>query len=200
MLSHRTRAAEGPVPDSSSGWCQGRPEPDSRLLLFSRSAMSDSSVTPVDCSSVGSSVHGVSQARTLEWVAISFSRGASRPRIEPTSPALQPDSWPLSHLGSPHVVRCLVAWSCPTCWDPTPGPSVHGDAPSRTLEWVAVLSSSDLPNPGIEPRSPALQADYLPSEPPGKPLDSRQNRLYSGLLQSEKRDLGIEMDSTSNTA
>ena len=27
----------------------------------------------------------------------------------------------------------------------------------------------DLPNPGIEPRSPALQADSLPSEPPGKP-------------------------------
>ena len=28
----------------------------------------------------------------------------------------------------------------------------------------------DLPNPGIEPRSPALQADSLPSEPPGKPI------------------------------
>ena len=27
----------------------------------------------------------------------------------------------------------------------------------------------DLPNPRIEPRSPALQADTLPSEPPGKP-------------------------------
>ena len=31
------------------------------------------------------------------------------------------------------------------------------------------LSLGDLPNPGIEPRSPALQADSLPSEPPGKP-------------------------------
>ena len=31
-------------------------------------------------------------------------------------------------------------------------------------------SPGDLPNPGIEPRSPALQADALPSEPPGKPL------------------------------
>ena len=30
-------------------------------------------------------------------------------------------------------------------------------------------SPGDLPNPGIEPRSPALQADSLPSEPPGKP-------------------------------
>ena len=30
-------------------------------------------------------------------------------------------------------------------------------------------SPGDLPNPGIEPRSPALEADALPSEPPGKP-------------------------------
>ena len=35
---------------------------------------------PVDCSPPGSSIHGVLQARTLEWVAISFSRGSSRPR------------------------------------------------------------------------------------------------------------------------
>ena len=35
---------------------------------------------PMDCSPPGSSVHGVLQARTLEWVAISFSRGSSQPR------------------------------------------------------------------------------------------------------------------------
>ena len=35
---------------------------------------------PVDCSPPGSSVHGILQARVLEWVAISFSRGSSRPR------------------------------------------------------------------------------------------------------------------------
>ena len=40
---------------------------------------------------------------------------------------------------------------------------------ARRLEWVAMPSSGDLPNPGIKPRSPALQADSLPSEPPGKP-------------------------------
>ena len=32
---------------------------------------------PMDCSPPGSSVHGISQARTLEWVAIAFSRGSS---------------------------------------------------------------------------------------------------------------------------
>ena len=35
---------------------------------------------PMDCSLPGSFVHGISQARTLEWVAISFSRGSSWPR------------------------------------------------------------------------------------------------------------------------
>ena len=38
-------------------------------------------------------------------------------------------------------------------------------------------SPGDLPNPGIEPRSPALQVDSLPSEPPGKPKDSMINKL-----------------------
>ena len=38
----------------------------------------------------------------------------------------------------------------------------------RILEWVAMPSTKDLPNPEIELRSPALQADSLPSEPPGK--------------------------------
>ena len=35
---------------------------------------------PMDCSPPGSSVHGISQARIMGWVAISFSRGSSRPR------------------------------------------------------------------------------------------------------------------------
>ena len=38
---------------------------------------------PVDCSPPGSSIHGILQARLLEWVAISFSRGSSLPRDEP---------------------------------------------------------------------------------------------------------------------
>ena len=42
---------------------------------------------PRDCSPPGSSVHGISQARILEWVVISSSRGSFRPKIEPMSPA-----------------------------------------------------------------------------------------------------------------
>ena len=36
--------------------------------------------TSVDCGQPGSPIHGVFQARVLEWVAISFSRGSSQPR------------------------------------------------------------------------------------------------------------------------
>ena len=50
-----------------------------------------------------------------------------------------------------------------------PGSSVHGILQARILEWIAIPFSRDLPNPGIEPGYPALQADSLPSEPPGKP-------------------------------
>ena len=41
--------------------------------------------------------------------------------------------------------------------------------------------SGDLPNPGIKPRSPALQADSLPAEPPGKPKNTGVDSL--SLLQ-----------------
>ena len=39
----------------------------------------------------------------------------------------------------------------------------------KILEWVAITFSRDLPDPGDEPGYPALQADSLLSEPPGKP-------------------------------
>ena len=58
----------------------------------------------MDCSSTSSSIHGIYQARILEWVAISYSRGSSRPRTKPmslVSLALASGSLPLSHLGSP---------------------------------------------------------------------------------------------------
>ena len=49
---------------------------------------------PIDCSLLGSSVHGIFQARILEWVAISFSRRSSQPR----------DQTPVSHI----VCRCFT--------------------------------------------------------------------------------------------
>ena len=51
-------------------------------------------------------------------------------------------------------------------------PLSMGILQARILEWVAFPSPGDLPNPGIEPTSPTLQADSLPSEPPGKPKNT----------------------------
>ena len=65
-------------------------------------------------------------------------------------------------------VKVKVAQSCPSLWDPTDS-TVLGILQARILEWLPFPSPGDLPNPGIEPRSPALQADSLPAEPQGKP-------------------------------
>ena len=75
----------------------------------------------------------------------------------------------------PHVCVCvLVSQSCLTLCDSmdcsAPGSSAHGILQARILEWVAILFSRDLPNPGIETRSSGLQAGSLLSEPLGKPL------------------------------
>ena len=67
---------------------------------------------PVDYSPTVSSIHGVLQARILEWVAISSSRGSPDPGIEPrspASPALKADSLLLSYSGSPlYDVSCIL--------------------------------------------------------------------------------------------
>ena len=53
-----------------------------------------------------------------------------------------------------------VAQSCPTLCDSMdcslPGSTVYGIFQAKILEWVAIPSPGDLPDPGIEPRSPAL--------------------------------------------
>ena len=52
---------------------------------------------------------------------------------------------------------------------------------SRQEYWSGLPfpSPGDLPDTGIEPRSPALQADTLPSEPPGKPDLSKERKIES---------------------
>jgi len=71
------------------------------------------------------------------------------------------------------VKESEVAQSCPTVCDPMdcslPGFSVHGIFQAEYWSGVPFPSPGDLPDPGIEPRSPVLWADALPSEPPGKP-------------------------------
>ena len=53
------------------------------------------------------------------------------------------------------------------------GFSVHGILQARILEWIAISFSRDLPDPGIEPRSPAppaLAGGFFTTESPGKPI------------------------------
>ena len=54
---------------------------------------------PMDCSPPGFSVHGILQARIVEWVAMLSSRGSSRPRDGTTSPVFQAGSSPPRHWG-----------------------------------------------------------------------------------------------------
>ena len=63
--------------------------------------MTDSFATPMDCSLPDSSVHRICQARILEWVAISYSKGSSRPRDRTHVSCIAGGSLPLSHLDGP---------------------------------------------------------------------------------------------------
>ena len=68
-------------------------------------------------------------------------------------------------------ICCTAAQGYPMLCDPVdcspPGSSVQGIFQARVLGWVAIPFSREIPNPGIKPRSPKLQADSLPSEPLG---------------------------------
>ena len=74
-----------------------------------------------------------------------------------------------------------VAQSCPTLCDPMDysprGSSIHGFSRQKYWSGLPFPFPGDLPDPRIEPMSPTLQADTLPSEPPGnqKTIDISTN-------------------------
>ena len=126
---------------------------------------------PVDCSLSGSSIRGILQARVLEWVAISFSRRSSHPGIEPGSPALQADALPSEPPGKLRVKSLSRVRLFATPWTVAyQAPPSMGFSRQEYCNGLPFSSPGDLPNSGIEPGSPALQADSLPSEPSGKPV------------------------------
>ena len=83
----------------------------------------------------------------------------------------------LKEQGCFYRIKCEVKWKLLShVWLFATSRPVACQAPlsmelSRQQYWSGLPCPSlgDLPNPGIEPRSPTLQADSLPSEPPGKP-------------------------------
>ena len=83
---------------------------------------------------------GILQARTLEWVAVPFSRGSSQPRNRTQVSALQADSLPSEPPGKPKNT---------------------GVGSLSLLQGIFLTQESN--------QSPALQVDSLPAELPGKP-------------------------------
>ena len=100
-----------------------------------------------------------------------------------------------------------VAQSCPTLYDPVD--CIAHQAPpsigfSRQEYWSGLPfpSPGDLPDPGIEPRSPTLQADALTSDPPGEPNTCRKPPKYStnlDWLKKKKRYPVIKMSYACST-
>ena len=89
-------------------------------------------------------------------------------------------------------VKVKVAQSCLTLCDPMDY-TVPGIFQARILKWVATPSPVDLPNLGMEPRSPAFQSDSLPAEPPGKPKNTGVGSLslHQWIFLSQELNLGL---------
>ena len=91
-------------------------------------------------------------------------------------------------LGKKRVkVKVLISQLCPTLCDPMdcslPGSFFHGIPQARILELVAIPFSRGSSHPGIEPRSPVLQADSLPGKKRYH-LKERSNLLITFMFQS----------------
>ena len=86
----------------------------------------------------------------------------------------------------------LVAQSRLTVYDAMdcnpPGSSVHGIFQARILDWAAMPSSRGSSHTGIEPRSPALQVDSLPSEPP-RTSDGQKLNWGESLLKKPETQM-----------
>jgi len=121
----------------------------------------------MDCSPPGFSVHGILQAIILEWIVIPFSRGTSPPRDRTLDSCITDKFFTIEATGK-FEVKVKVG-QCPSVCDPMDY-TVHGILQTRILEWVAFPFSRGSSQPGIEPRSPALQADSLTAEPQGKSI------------------------------
>ena len=97
---------------------------------------------PTLCDPMVYTVHGILQARILEWVAIPFSRGSSQPRDQPQ----------VSRIAG----RFFTSWATRDAqeyWSGSP-----------------ISSPADLPDSGIKLGSPALQVDSLPVKLSENPL------------------------------
>ena len=92
----------------------------------------------------------------------------------------------------------LLTQLCPL-YDPMdcslPGSSLWGFSRPEYWNGLPCLSPGDFSNPGIKPRSPALQADSLPSKPPGKPKPKNTGvgslPLLQGIFPTQELNQGL---------
>ena len=97
---------------------------------------------PMDCSPPGSSIHGIFQARVLEWVAISFSRRSSQPRNWTRVSRIvgrRSTIWATAAAAANLLQSCLTL--CNPIDGSLPVSPVPGILQARTLEWVAISFS-----------------------------------------------------------
>ena len=138
------------------------------VLYCSKSLQSCSTLCdPMDCRPPGSSVHGILWAIILVWVTMPFSRGSSPPRESHLCLLCllhwQADSLPLAPLGSPTLYHNIFIF----CESVSHSVKSDSSVTPWTVAHQAPLSMEfSRQNPGIEPRSPTLQADSLLTEPP----------------------------------
>ena len=128
------------------------------------------------------------------WSGLPFPspRDLPDPRIKAGSPTLWADSLLSEPPGKPKV-KVLVTQLCSTFCNSMdcnqPGSFVHGILQARILEWVAMPSSRGF----FQPRSPSLQTDSLPSEPPGKPKNTGVGSLslFQGIFPTQESNWGL---------
>ena len=126
------------------------------MKVKSESEVTQSCLTlsdPMDCSPPGSSVHGIFQARVLEW-------GAIKSSLEY-----------LKHLFLLSFSCQVITNSFATPWTVTyQAPLSMGFPRQDYWSGLPCPSPRDLPDPGTEAASPALPGVFFTTEPPGKPI------------------------------
>ena len=90
------------------------------------------------------------------------------------------------------VMKVKVAQSCPTLCHTITIPSMEFSRPEYRSGY-SFPSPGYLPNPGIKPRSPALQADSLPAELQGKPKNTGVGSLplFQGIFPTKESSRGL---------
>ena len=136
----------------------------------------------------GLPLEGIRQCLQILLVVIPKGRGTYNKYQPPLLLNILPCTGkPLQNHPAPNVneKRVKAAQSCPALYS-------LWDSQARILEWVA-SSPRDLPNPEIKPRSPALQADFLPAEPLGKSKDTGVGSLslLQGIFLTQESNQGL---------